>query len=94
MSANQARQRRRQAARARQAAERRRRERRRRLAIAAVVAVVLVAGIGGLAVSVASRHRQPTTSPGPLAGLQTGPAPWAPTPPTWPNACRPSGCPR
>jgi hypothetical protein len=75
MSANQARQRRRQAARARQAAERRRRERRRRLAIAAVVAVVLVAGIGGLAISAAGRHRPAAT--GPLAGLQTGPAPWS-----------------
>jgi hypothetical protein len=77
MSANQARQRRRQAARARQAAERRRRERRRRLAIAAVVAVVLVAGIGGLAISAAGRHRPAATGPAALAGLQTGPAPWS-----------------
>ena len=50
--------------------------RRRRLGFAAVLAVVLVAGIGGLAVSAANRDRQPATSPGPLAGLQTGPAPW------------------
>jgi hypothetical protein len=78
MTTNQTRQRRRQAARARQAAERRRRERRRRLAIAAlVVAVVLVAGIGGLAVSAAGRHRPAATGPGALAGLQTGPAPWS-----------------
>jgi len=41
-----------------------------------VLAAVLVAGIGGLAVSAANRDRQPATSPGPLAGLQTGPAPW------------------
>jgi hypothetical protein len=75
MSARQTRQRRRQAVRARQAAERRRRERRRRLAIAAVVAV-LVAGIGGLAIAAAGRHRQATTGPAALAGLQTGPAPW------------------
>jgi hypothetical protein len=72
MGAKQAR-RRREAARARQA-DRRRRERRRRLGIAAVLAVVLVAGIGGLAVSVASRHRPPAT--GALPGLQAGPAPW------------------
>jgi hypothetical protein len=79
MSANQARQRRRQAVRARQAAERRRRrERRRRLAIAAVVVVVvLVAGIGGLAISAAGRHRPAATGPAALAGLQTGPAPWS-----------------
>jgi len=61
-------------------ARRRRQEtarvRRRRLGIAAVLAAVLVAGIGGLAVSAANRDRQPATSPGPLAGLQTGPAPW------------------
>jgi hypothetical protein len=50
--------------------------RRRRLGIAAVLAVVLVAGIAGLAVSAANRDRQPATSPGSLAGLQTGPAPW------------------
>jgi hypothetical protein len=77
MSADQTRQRRRQAARARQAAERRRRERRRRLAIAAVVAVVLVAGIGGLALAAAGRHRPAATRPAALAGLQTGPAPWS-----------------
>jgi hypothetical protein len=64
------------AARARQVA-RRRRERRRRLAITAVLALVLVAGIGGLAVSVAGRHRQAAASTGALANLQTGPAPWA-----------------
>jgi hypothetical protein len=40
-----------------------------------VVAVVLVAGIGGLAISAAGRHRPAAT--GPLAGLQTGPAPWS-----------------
>ena len=62
------------AAQARQAARRRRR--RRRLGIAAVLAVVLVAGIGGLAVSAAGRHRPAAASPGALAGLQTGPAPW------------------
>jgi len=66
MNARQARRRRQEAARVR----------RRRLGIAAVLAVVLVAGIGGLAVSAATRDRQPATSPGPLAGLQTGPAPW------------------
>ena len=67
MNARQARRRRQEAARVR---------RRRRLGIAAVLAVVLVAGVGGLAVSAANRDRQPATSPGPLAGLQTGPAPW------------------
>ena len=66
MNARQARRRRQEAARVR----------RRRLGIAAVLAVVLVAGIGGLAVSAANRDRQPATSPGPLAGLQTGPAQW------------------
>lgn len=66
MNARQARRRRQEAARVR----------RRRLGIAAVLAVVLVAGVGGLAVSAANRDRQPATSPGPLAGLQTGPAPW------------------
>jgi len=73
MNAQQAR-RRREAARARQAA-RRRRERRRRLGIAAVLAVLLVVGIGGL-VAAAGRHRPAATGGGPLAGLQTGPAPW------------------
>ena len=57
-------------------AARRRRDWRRRLGIAVVVAVVLVAGVGALAVSAASRHRQPAASPTQLAGLQTGPAPW------------------
>ncbi|HET9008022.1 MAG TPA: hypothetical protein VFQ04_15030 [Actinomycetes bacterium] len=66
MNARQARRRRQEAARVR----------RRRLGIAAVLAVVLVAGVGGLAVWAANRDRQPATSPGPLAGLQTGPAPW------------------
>jgi hypothetical protein len=66
MNARRARRRRQEAARVR----------RRRLGIAAVLAAVLVAGIGGLAVSAANRDRQPATSPGPLAGLQTGPAPW------------------
>jgi hypothetical protein len=66
MNARQARRRRQEAARVR----------RRRLGIAAVLAAVLVAGVGGLAVSAANRDRQPATSPGPLAGLQTGPAPW------------------
>ena len=66
MNARQARRRRQEAARVR----------RRRLGIAAVLAAVLVAGIGGLAVSAANRDRQPATSPGPLAGQQTGPAPW------------------
>jgi hypothetical protein len=72
MNAQQARIRR-EAALARQAARRRR-----RLGIAALLMVVLVAGIGGLAVSAAIRHQQSatSTSPGPLAGLQTGPAPW------------------
>ena len=69
--------RRREAARGRQAA-RRRRERRRRLAVTAVLAVALVAGIGGWAVSAATRDRHPATGSGPLAGLQTGPAPWSP----------------
>src|SRR4029453_11745206 len=45
---------------------------------AVAVGVALVAGIGGVAVVTASSHRQATASPGPLAGLQTGPAPWAP----------------
>ena len=49
---------------------------RRRLGFAAVLAVVLVGGIAGLAVSAANRDRQPAISPGSLAGLQTGPAPW------------------
>jgi hypothetical protein len=75
MNAKQAR-RRQEAARARQAA-RRRRERRRRLGVALALAVVLVAGIGALAVSVANRDRQPAAGSGALAGLQTGPAPWA-----------------
>ena len=66
MNARQARRRRQEAARVR----------RRRLGIAAVLAAVLVAGVGGLAVSAANRDRQPATSPGPLAGLLTGPAPW------------------
>jgi hypothetical protein len=74
MNAQQAR-RRREAARARQAA-RRRRERRRRLGVAALLAVVLVAGIGGLAVSAAGRHRPAAAGQGALADLQTGPAPW------------------
>jgi hypothetical protein len=60
---------------ARQAA-RRRRERRRRLGIAATLAVLLVAGIGGLTLAAAGRHHQAAAHPGPLAGLQTGPAPW------------------
>jgi hypothetical protein len=70
MNAQQAR-RRREAARARQAARRRR-----RLGIAAVLAVALVAGIGGVAVFTAPGHRQTAASAVPLAGLQTGPAPW------------------
>jgi hypothetical protein len=75
MNARRAHRQRRAAARAREAA--RRRERRRRLGIAAVVAVVLVVGIGGLAVSVAGRHRQAAAGPAGPAGLQTGPAPWS-----------------
>jgi hypothetical protein len=75
MNAQQAHRRREAAARARQA-DRRRRARRRRLGIAAALALALVAGVGALAVSAAGRDRQPATSPGPLAGLQTGPAPW------------------
>ena len=67
MNARQARRRRQESARVR---------RRRRLGIVAVLAVVLVAGVGGLAVSAANRDRQPATNSGPLAGLQTGPAPW------------------
>jgi hypothetical protein len=74
MNAQQAR-RRREAARARQAA-RARRQRRRRLGIAAALTLVLLAGVGILAVSAANRGRQPATSLGPLAGLQSGPAPW------------------
>jgi hypothetical protein len=76
MNARQAHRRRQEAARARQAA-RRRRDRRRRLAVTAALTLVLVAAIGGLAVSAASHDRQPAASPGPLAGLQTGPAPWS-----------------
>jgi hypothetical protein len=72
MNAQQAR-RRREAERARRRAARRRR----RLGVAAALAVVLVAGVGVLAVSLARRDRQPATGPAPLAGLQTGPAPWA-----------------
>ena len=76
MSARQAHRRRQEAAaRAREAARRRRQ--RRRLGIVVVLAVVLVAGIGGLAVSAAGRHRQTAASPAGLAGLQTGPAPWS-----------------
>jgi hypothetical protein len=48
----------------------------RRLGVAAVLAVALVAGIGGMAVSAAGRHRRVAASPGTLAGLQTGLAPW------------------
>jgi hypothetical protein len=70
MNAQQAR-RRREAARARQAARRRQ-----RLAVTAVLAVALVAGIGGLAVAAAGRDRRAVTATGPLAGLQTGAAPW------------------
>jgi hypothetical protein len=72
MNAQQARQRRRAAARARQAAERH------RLGIAAVLAVALLAVVGGLAVFAAGRSGHPTTGPGALSGLQTGPAPWGP----------------
>jgi hypothetical protein len=74
VNAQQAR-RRREAAVAQQTA--RRRQRRRRLGTAALLAIVLVAGAGGLAISAAHRDRQPATSPVPLAGLQTGPAPWS-----------------
>jgi hypothetical protein len=88
VNAQQAR-RRREVAVARQTA--RRRQRRRRLGVAALLAIVLVAGAVGLAVSAAHRDRQTATGPVPLAGLQTGPAP---TPPAWPNACRPSAWPR
>jgi hypothetical protein len=70
MNAQQAR-RRREAELARRAAQRRARRRRRGIAI--VLAAVVVAGIGGLA----GRDKQPAASPGPLAGLQTGPAPWS-----------------
>ena len=72
MNAQQARQRSRQAARE---AARRRRDRR-RLGIAAAVAVVLVAAIVGLTVRGTGGNGQPATGQGPLAGLQTGPAPW------------------
>ena len=75
MNAQQAR-RRREAQRAQQAAQRRR-ERRLRLGMAAVLAVVLVAGVGVLAVTMAGHHQQAAASPGSLADLQTGPAPWA-----------------
>jgi hypothetical protein len=75
MNARQAHRQRQAAARARLAA-RRRRDRRRRLAIAAALALVLVGGIGTLAVSAAGHHQPPAASPGRLAGLQTGPAPW------------------
>jgi hypothetical protein len=74
MSPNQVRQRRRQTARARQAARRRQRDRRRRLGIAAVLAVLLAAGI---LAAIASRSGPAPTGSGALAGLQTGPAPWA-----------------
>ena len=74
MNAQQAR-RRREVAVARQTA--RRRQRRRWLGIAALLAIVLVAGAGGLAVRAAHRDRPSATSPVPLAGLQTGPAPWS-----------------
>jgi hypothetical protein len=72
MNAQQAR-RRREAARARQAARRRR-----RLGIAAALAVALVGGVGGVAVLGTSGHRQVAPSAVPVAGLQTGPAPWGP----------------
>lgn len=76
MSARQARRRRQEAAvRAREAARRRRQ--RRRLGIVVVLTVVLAAGIGGLALSAAGRHRQAAAIPAGLAGLQTGPAPWS-----------------
>jgi len=75
MNARQAHRQRQAAARAREAAQRRR-QRRRRLAIPLLLAVVLVVGIGGLALSAAGRHRQAAASPGALADLQTGPAPW------------------
>ena len=84
MNARQARRRRQEAARVR----------RRRLGIAAVLAVVLVAGVGGLAVSAANRDRQPATSPGPLAGLQTGPAPWGANTADLAERLRPSAFPR
>ena len=74
VNAQQAR-RRREAAVARRTA--RRRQRRRWLGIAALLAIVLVAGAGGLAVRAAHRDRRSATSPVPLAGLQTGPAPWS-----------------
>jgi hypothetical protein len=61
--------------RARQAA-RRRRDRRRRAALAGALAVLLVAGMVVLAVSAARRSGPAATAPGPLPGLQTGPAPW------------------
>jgi len=54
------------------------RARHRRLGTTGLLAIVLLAGAGGLAVSAAHRDRQPATSPVPLAGLQTGPAPWSP----------------
>jgi len=53
------------------------RARHRRLGTTGLLAIVLLAGAGGLAVSAAHRDRQPATSPVPLAGLQTGPAPWS-----------------
>jgi hypothetical protein len=86
VNAQQAR-RRREAAVARQTA--RRRQRRRWLGIAALLAIVLVAGAGGLAVRAAHRDRPSATSPVPLAGH-----PGVPTPPVWPDACRPSAWPR
>ena len=43
-------------------------------------AVLLVAGIGGVAVSAASRTEHRATGPGPVPGLQTGPAPWTADP--------------
>jgi hypothetical protein len=76
MNARQAHRQRQAAARARLAA-RRRRDRRRRWAIVAALALVLGGGVGALALSAASHHQPPAAaSPGQLAGLQTGPAPW------------------
>jgi hypothetical protein len=70
-----ARQRRQRAARGRLAAERRRRDRRRRLAIAVAVPLAVLVAAGLLAA--ANRPKPVAATPGPLLGLQTGPAPWS-----------------
>jgi hypothetical protein len=70
-----AKQRRQRTGRGRLAAERRRRDRRRRLAIAVAAALVVLVAAGLLVA--ANRPKPVASSPGPLPGLQTGPAPWS-----------------